>query len=348
MSDVRDRAFTLLVKKSEVKGFITFEDISDIAADCNLEIQDIDRLSSDILDYGIILREKDDLEKKEESSFLYFDDNLIYCKITEKEPVLTSMVNYVRKISPPQRNEVERLYPQIENGNLYARNRLFEMYMRNVLKFAYQQSLEFNLNLADTIQDGMMGLHIAVDKYSPYVHGKFPAYSYFWIKSTIDVHKKIENSLWDIPNNKLIDVENLYKYLKKYIPSCFENPQLTDTFVKEIADKQQLPLEDAERYLVLLTHPININFVEVERHDNGFYKLWLKNVVKKIFATLGEKDSALAEMYYCSSLTYSEIAEKLDVSRERIRQKFIKIDQKVKKEGSRYFDIDPRITEFNF
>jgi RNA polymerase sigma factor (sigma-70 family) len=146
----------------------------------------------------------------------------------------------------------------------------------------------------------------------------------------------------------LIDVENLYKYLKKYIPSCFENPQLTDSFVKEIADKQQLPLEDAERYLVLLTHPININFVEVERHDNGFYKLWLKNVVKKIFATLGEKDSALAEMYYCSSLTYSEIAEKLDVSRERIRQKFIKIDQKVKKEGSRYFDIDPRITEFNF
>ena len=116
----------------------------------------------------------------------------------------------------------------------------------------------------------------------------------------------------------------------------------------EIADKQQLPLEDAERYLILLTHPLNINLVEVGRHDNGFYKLWLKNVVKKIFATLGEKDSALAEMYYCSSLTYSEIAEKLDVSRERIRQKFIKIDQKVKKEGARYFDIDPRITEFNF
>lgn len=72
MSDVRDRAFTLLVKKSEVKGFITFEDISDIAADCNLEIQDIDRLSSDILDYGIILREKDDLEKKRGIFFSLF------------------------------------------------------------------------------------------------------------------------------------------------------------------------------------------------------------------------------------------------------------------------------------
>lgn len=348
MSDVRDRAFTLLVKKSEVKGFITFEDISDIAADCNLEIQDIDRLSSDILDYGIILREKDDLEKKEKSSFLYFDDNLIYCKITEKEPVLTFMVNYVRKISPPQRNEVERLYPQIENGNLYARNRLFEMYMRNVLKFAYQQSLEFNLNLADTIQDGMMGLHIAVDKYSPYVHGKFPAYSYFWIKSAIDVHKKIENSLWDIPNNKLIDVENLYKYLRKYIPSFFENPRLTDSFVKEIADRQQLSIENVKRYLILLAHPLNMDLLTVECRDDGFYKLWLKNVVHKVFATLGDKNRELAEMYYCLSLTYSEIAERLDVSRERIRQKFIKIDQKVKKEGSRYFDIDPRITAFNF
>ena len=199
------------------------------------------------------------LKKKEESSFLYFDDNLIYCKITEKEPVLTSMVNYVRKISPPRRNEVERLYPQIENGNLYARNRLFEMYMRNVLKFAYQQSLEFNLNLADTIQDGMMGLHIAVDKYSPYMHGKFPAYSYFWIKSTIDVHKKIENSLWDIPNNKLIDVENLYKYLRKYIPSFFENPRLTDSFVKEIADMQQLPIENVKRYR------LDVNSVDNER-----------------------------------------------------------------------------------
>lgn len=348
MSGVRDNAFALLVKKSEVKGYITFEDISDIASDCNLEIQDIDRLSSDLLDYGIILQEKGNLEKTEESSFLYFDDNLVYCKITEKEPVLTSMINYVRKISPPQRNEVERLYPQIENGNQYARNRLFEMYMRNVLKFAYQQSLDFNLNLADTIQDGMMGLHIAVDKYSPYVHGKFPAYSYFWIKSTIDVHKKIENSLWDIPNNKLIDVENLYKFLRKYFSSYFENLQLTDSLVKEIADRQQLPLEDVKRYLILLTHPLNIDLVEIEYKDKGFYKLWLKNVVHKVFATLGEKNRELAEMYYCSSLTYAEIAERLGVSRERIRQKFIKIDQKVKKEGSRYFGIDPRITEFNF
>ena len=348
MCDVRDRAFTLLVKKSEVKGFITFEDISDIAVDCNLEIQDIDRLSRDILDYGIILQEKDVLDKKGESSFLYFDDNLIYCKITEKEPVLTSMVNYVRKISPPQRNEVERLYPQIENGNLYARNRLFEMYMRNALKFAYQQSVEYNLNLADSIQDGMLGLHIAVDKYSPHVHGKFPAYSYFWIKSTIDVRKKIKNSLWDIPNNKLIDVENLYKYLKKYIPSYFENPQLTDSFVKEIADKQQLPLEDVKRYLILLTHPLNIDLVEIEHQDREFYRLWLKNVVQKIFATLNKKDRWLAEMYYCSSLQYSEIAKQLGVSRERVRQKIIKISEKVKKEGSHYFDIDPRSSNFNF
>ena len=84
MSGVRDKAFALLVKKSEVKGYITFEDISDIASVCNLEIQDVDRLSSDLLDYGIILQEKGNLEKAEESSFLYFDDNLIYCKITEK------------------------------------------------------------------------------------------------------------------------------------------------------------------------------------------------------------------------------------------------------------------------
>ena len=327
----------------EKKGFLLYDEILEKAASASVSLIQTERICSELIAMGAMICE----DECEDEDVAFLDSNVIYNIIIEREPILKSFVDYVQRIKRPERNEVEKLYPQIEAGNQYARNRLFEMYMRNALKFAYQQSVDYNLNLADSIQDGMMGLFLAVDKYSPYEHGKFPAYSYFWIKSTIDVHKKIENSLWDIPNNKLIDVENLYKYLKNNIPSYFENPQLTDSFVKEIADRQQLPLEDVKRYLILLAHPLNIDLVEIEYKDKGFYKLWLKNVVRKVFATLGEKNRELAEMYYCSSLTYAEIAERLDVSRERIRQKFIKIDQKVK-EGSRYFGIDPRITEFNF
>lgn len=338
-----------LLEIYRAKGVVTKDEVLDKIISNNISPLQTERVCNELLSKGALISDNSLFNNKEE---LYdFDSNWdekIYVEIIADEPILETLINYIRRIKPPKRNEVEHLFPQIKSGSYFARNRLFEMYMRNALKLAYGEYKELKINLSDAVQDGLRGLWIATEKYSPYEHGKFPAYSYFWIKSTIDVHKKIENSLWDIPNNKLIDVENLYKYLKKYIPSYFENPQLTDSFIKEIADKQQLPLEDAERYLILLAHPLNINLVEVGRHDNGFYKLWLKNVVKKIFATLGEKDSALAEMYYCSSLTYSEIAEKLDVSRERIRQKFIKIDQKVKKEGSRYFDIDPRITEYNF
>lgn len=328
----------------EKKGFLLYDEILEKAASAGVSLIQTERICSELIAMGAMICE----DEFDDEDVAFLDSNVIYNIIIEREPILKSFVNYVQRIKRPERNEVEKLYPQIVAGNQYARNRLFEMYMRNALKFAYQQSVDYNLNLADSIQDGMMGLFLAVDKYSPYEHGKFPAYSYFWIKSTIDVRKKIENSLWDIPNNKLIEVENLYKYLKKYIPSYVDNPQLTDSFIKETADKQQLPLEDVKRYLFLLTHPLNIDLVEIEYRDNGFYKLWLKNVIRKIFTALSEKDRGLAELYYDSSLTYSEIAERLDVSRERIRQRFIKIEKKVKKEGSRYFDIDPRITEFNF
>ena len=328
----------------EKKGFLLYDEILEKAASASTSLIQTERICDELIAMGAMICE----EEYEDEEVAFLDSNVIYNIIVEREPILKSFINYVQRIKKPERNEVEKLYPQIEAGNQYARNRLFEMYMRNALKFAYQQSVDYNLNLADSIQDGMTGLFLAVEKYSPYEHGKFPAYSYFWIKSTIDVRKKIENSLWDIPNNKLIDVENLYKYLKKYIPSYIDSPQLSDAFIKETADKLQMSLEDVERYLILLTHPLNIGLVDIECRDNGFYKLWLKNVVRRVFATLSEKERGLAELYYCSSLSYSEIAERFNLSRERVRQRFIKIEQKVKKEGSRFFDIDPRITEYNF
>lgn len=107
------QAFDFLVSLSMEQGYLLFDDIFPCSDKYNLDIQDIDRLTSKLLDNGIILYEKkpvvtkidSELRNEEFDDWAHNDYEPIYSKIVDLDSSLEFFVDYVRRIVPPQRNE---------------------------------------------------------------------------------------------------------------------------------------------------------------------------------------------------------------------------------------------------
>ena len=149
------QAFDFLISLSAEQGYLLFDDIFPCSDKYNLDIQDIDRLTSKLLDNGIILYEKkpttqkanSELQNEDFDDWAYNDYEPIYSKIVDLDSSLKFFVDYVREILPPQRGEMQQLQYQMLEGNQFARKRVIEMHLRLGLKLALQYSERYEDNL---------------------------------------------------------------------------------------------------------------------------------------------------------------------------------------------------------
>lgn len=277
------------------KGFLTNDEIFTELISSNVSIVQTERICSELLSRGVLISDSKpkDYTINESKSFDYdklrincnelydkaqIDYDELYDKIILKDENLRLLVDYVRKIKPAQRKEVENLYPQIKSGNQFARNRLFEMNMRSVLRIAYQKSQEFKLSLADTIQDGMIGLHFAIDKFNMSQHDKFQGYSTYWILNYINRNKNIMNMIWNFPVHYQESIEKIYKYLNEYHADFFEDYENSETLITELCEYFCSEKRVVKKLLFFL--PPTIHFCEF---NDLFYNTFEEEICNKFF-----------------------------------------------------------------
>ena len=150
-------------------GFISEDKIFDVLQKDGVPLFDIEYICDQLLGRGAIILEEnskagDDIEDESDDR-TQNDYEMVYSEIVELDNGLSEIVEYMRNVRIPQRREWQNLLPQAQNGNIYARNRVFEMYMRVVAKIALQYANRYNLPIADTMQDGFIGLLVAIDKF---------------------------------------------------------------------------------------------------------------------------------------------------------------------------------------
>lgn len=342
------------------KGFLTNDDILNELIVSKISLVQTERICSELLLRGVLISDEKSnsnntiLSQKSNYDKAQIDYDKLFDEITSKEPSLVFLLDYIRKIKPPQLHEVENLYSQIKCGNLYARKRLFEMNMRNVIRLSYQKSKQFNLSLVDTIQDGLEGLLVAIDKFDLSKHDKFQGYSTFWILNYINRSKNINDSLITLPAHYLEKYEKIFKYLKKYRVDFFYDGKITKSLIDEIFYYFNFPREDIEKSLKLLRPYEDISKIMEEAFDSSVLdeidNSMLHDLIESVLSTLppreklilklrlglySELDNDFAEIQllitdkiyknignynYGLSLTLEEIASLVGVSRERIRQ----------------------------
>ncbi len=355
---MNEKIIETLLSKFRQKGFLTNDEILEELISSNVSIVQTERVCSELLAKGVLI--SDSAPKKERESDLnsdydkaHIDYDALYDKIIEKEPKLKFLIDYIRNVQPTQLHEVEKLYPQIQEGNDFARNRLFEMNMRQALKLAYQKANLFHLSLEDTVQNAMTGLFEAIENFDLAKHEKFQGYSAFWILNSINRNKSVNETLITIPAHFLEMHEKIYKYLLEKHKDYFDNPILSDELVFEISTFFAIPKDSTERHLILLSPMLDERafdeFILENFSDEVCDKIFVeqinavldilkpkeREVIKFRFGLWNESDfdyerivSLVTEKIYkgkgkygySQTLTLEEIGFLYRVTRERVRQ----------------------------
>jgi len=137
---------------------------------------------------------------------------------------LDSVKLYMQKlqtIPKATQQEMARLFPKIKKGDGKAKKRVIEGNLRLVANIAERYSC-YGLDFLDLIEEGNVGLMKAIEKYDPKRGHNFPAYAFLWIRQYIQRAILSQTKTIHIPLyayeaiKKLINVsERMHEELKR-------------------------------------------------------------------------------------------------------------------------------------
>jgi RNA polymerase primary sigma factor len=262
------------------------------------------------------------------------DFNKLYEDAIAAEPILEQLVNDIREIQPPQHREWMALIPQYQAGNKYAANRLYEMYLRSVLKIAYQFSKKYNAPLVDTFEDGMEGLLKSFRRYDLSKHGVFPSYYPMWVMQNITRNMAFS------PNPQLY----LPVHVRTKLYKIFDNVEAAEwdlssqALIKSVVDELECSAEEAERLLGFFVAIPSLDELLENKKDEFFSDQGafadelarrtehndLRRIIDVLLKEIKPRESQILDLRYGltdgKERTLEEIGDMLSLTRERIRQ----------------------------
>lgn len=265
---------------------------------------------------------------RELSKYSQINDIALYIKEINNYPVL----------SPEEEKALAIKY--YETKDIEAAKRLVTSNLRFVIKIAYEY-LSYGISLLDLIQEGNLGLMMAVKKFDPYKNYRLISYAIWWIRAYIQNYIMNNYSLVKLGTTQ--NQRKLFYTLPKIKKDLMLKNQDIENTKEEIAkmldvtpleiDEMELRLSardfslestkgdgDEERTLLEKIPDINPNYIDLlEKEDEARYK---KAVVSDALKKLTEKERFVIENRILKEepLTLQEVGEKLGITRERVRQ----------------------------
>lgn len=240
----------------------------------------------------------------------------------------------VRQVALLSPEEEVALARKIKKGDAAAREHMIKANLRLVISIA-KRYMNLGIPLSDLIEEGNIGLMRAVDKFDPKRGFRFSTYAAWWIKQGISRSIVDQGKMIRIP---VYMNEELAKYKKA-------TEQLTHKLkrkprVAEIAKKMQVgvgkvrELHQCVTKMSSLDAPIGeegegqfIDLVEdtsVEAPHEELESFLNKERTTDFLGMMSDKEREVLELRYGildgERQTLAQIAKKMGVSRERIRQ----------------------------
>ncbi|MBF8984106.1 sigma-70 family RNA polymerase sigma factor [Lutibacter sp. B2] len=341
LEDKRSLILENLQTLAKHKGYLIFDNILDISEKFNIEIDDIDRISESLLSSGVIIKDTDaNIDKSEDGSNIdrsRMDYNEIYSKVLELDSSLKYYIKFVKKVSPPAVKELQNLIYQAKDGNKYAVSRIVYMYSKIVIKIALSLSEKLHLPIADTIQDGTIGLIYAIDKYDPSSEGVFATYAPWWIRQSIQRAAITINPLIYYPVHMREKIFSIYDIAFGHMcDKCLETRYCT-CLLLQIQEKLECDLEESVWFLNQLQEFDSIDSLvddnnEVLNDNDLFENIMIENIdsdilkdrISCILMQLSDRERKVIEKRFGFkndiTMTLEEVGKEFGVTRERIRQ----------------------------
>lgn len=252
--------------------------------------------------------------------------------ITLRTPTLEQYMRDISRIEMISPDEETELAMRIKEGDTQALNSLVNANLRFVVSVAKQYQNR-GLDLTDLISEGNIGLIKAAQKFDPTRGFKFISYAVWWIRQQILSGISQDSNTIRLPMNQVglqmkanrqrqiflqenerePTDEELAAIMETSISKISEMPSdhTTVSLSKQLGDEDSQSLED----LVADTQSPQI--------DCKLMQESLRKDIEEVTKVLGEKERQILVSSFgigCTAMTLDEIGEKMDLSRERVRQ----------------------------
>jgi RNA polymerase primary sigma factor len=250
------------------------------------------------------------------------------------EPI-RAYIKDVRKIPLLTHKEELELAKRIKKGDLKAKDLMIRSNLRLVINIA-KRYMHLGMPLLDLIEEGNIGLMKAVDKFNHRRGFRFSTYAAWWIRQSIT------RSIFDQSRTVRLPV-----YMSELIAKWKKtNEKLTQKYkrlptTKELARKLRMPSEKVAKIYNWMAQassldtPIDdegggniLDFIADESSAssskekiNAFFN---KERVQELLGEVGDREKEILDLRFGlvdgNTYTLADVAKKLRISRERVRQ----------------------------
>jgi len=235
-------------------------------------------------------------------------------------------------ISPEE--EVE-LAARIKKGDREALKKLVNANLRFVVSVAKQYQNQ-GISLPDLINEGNLGLIKAAERFDETRGFKFISYAVWWIRQAILQAIAEQSRIVRLPLNKIGIINRIYN-----LSSQFEQNNEREPTMEEICEAMNLLPDEAKELIRNSPRPVSMDAPISDSDDSGtmydllenreamnpeteIMKESLRKDIDRVLRTLESREADVIRLYFGLTgqrpLTLDEISEKLQLTRERVRQ----------------------------
>lgn len=240
-------------------------------------------------------------------------------------------IGRVELITPDEEVELAR---RIRQGDQVAMEKLVKANLRFVVSVSKQYQNQ-GLSLPDLINEGNLGLIKAAQRFDETRGFKFISYAVWWIRQSILQALAEQARIVRLPLNKIGSINKINRAFSE-LEQQFEREPTPD----EIADALEMTSSDVRESLANSGRHVSMDAPLQEGEDGDMYEvlrsnespapdqgLWhesLRREIERSLSTLTPREGDVVRLFFGlngnPALSLEEIAERFDLTRERVRQ----------------------------
>jgi RNA polymerase primary sigma factor len=257
-------------------------------------------------------------------------------QVTNRETLsLDKYLQEIGKVALLTLEEEVELSRRIKTGDKKALEMLTKANLRFVVSVSKQYQNQ-GLTLGDLINEGNVGLIKAAQRFDETRGFKFISYAVWWIRQAILQALAEQARLVRLPLNRIGSINKINKAYSKLEQEFEREPSAKEisTILEMDEDDIICTMRSSGRH-VSMDAPIMMDeetsMIEFLQNDNDgvtpdteLMNESLKQEIKRALSTLSKKEAEILADFYglntSNQMTMEEIANKFDLTRERVRQ----------------------------
>ncbi|NMG64320.1 RNA polymerase sigma factor RpoS [Azoarcus indigens] len=230
--------------------------------------------------------------------------------------------------------EEASLARKVRAGDFDARQTMIERNLRLVVNIA-KHYLNRGIPLLDLVEEGNLGLMHALEKFDPERGFRFSTYATWWIRQNIERAIMNQSRTIRLPVHVVKELNQVLRAQRN-----LEASSNGECSLEEIASRLEKPIEDVRAILALSEHtasldaPLDIDPSlsigesladdRAETPETQIHTAEIEGLIHAWIDMLNDKQRLVIRHRYgideCELMTLEELAARLELTRERVRQ----------------------------